>query len=277
MDTDLKGKTIVVTGGSGGIGGAIVETLLGEGAHVAIHAFRAVDRAHQLQQQHSQLPGRAIVVQADLTRETEAGRMFAEVRDQLGPPQVLVANAGDWPADDSPASDLPRERWDRTLAANLTSVFLTVQAFLQDVAQNGLVDPAIVVTGSTAGSFGEAGHADYAAAKAGLMYGLVPSLKNEIVRTAPRGRINAVCPGWTITPMTEKFSGNEAAVARALQTIALRKFAIAQDIAHAVTFLASNRLAGHISGQTLFVSGGMEGRVLHAPDEIRIEDAIPQA
>ena len=124
--------------------------------------------------------------------------------------------------------------------------------------------------GSTAGHFGEAGHADYAASKSGLMHGLLASLKNEIPRIARLGRINAVCPGWTLTPMAEKFSANSESMVRALQTIPLRKFAKPEDVASAIVFLSSNKLAGHISGQTLFVSGGMEGRVLYRPDEIEL-------
>jgi len=116
---------------------------------------------------------------------------------------------------------------------------------------------------STAAVFGEANHADYAAAKAGMAYGLTHSLKNEIVRLAPLGRVNCVCPGWTDTPMAAGHTDDPAAVHRATATMALRKVARPEDIAAAIVFLTSDRLAGHISGAVLTIAGGMEGRLLH--------------
>jgi NAD(P)-dependent dehydrogenase (short-subunit alcohol dehydrogenase family) len=131
-----------------------------------------------------------------------------------------------------------------------------------------LVDPAAIIIGSTAGIFGEAGHADYAAAKAGLIYGLTRSLKNEICRLAPQGRVNAVSPGWTLTPVQGHLTADPDRLRRVLQTVPLRKVGRAHDVAKAVVYLASSHLAGHVSGQVLTVSGGMEGRVLYGPDEI---------
>src|SRR5262249_17114726 len=140
--------------------------------------------------------------------------------------------------------------------------------FFRSIVKHQMAEPAAVLIGSTAGMFGEAGHADYAAAKAGLTYGLARTLKNEIARIALRGRVNVVCPGWTATPLTQRFTENPERVRRALQTIALRKVARAHDVAMAVVYLASAHLSGHVSGQVLTVSGGMEGRVLYQPDEV---------
>jgi 3-oxoacyl-[acyl-carrier protein] reductase len=88
------------------------------------------------------------------------------------------------------------------------------------------------------------------------------SLKNEIVRVAPRGRANAVAPGWTYSPMT-RGELDEALVSRISRTMALRKVALAEDIAHAVVVLASDELSGHVTGELVTVAGGMEGRTLH--------------
>ena len=115
---------------------------------------------------------------------------------------------------------------------------------------------------------GEAGHADYAAAKAALTYGFVQSLKNELCRLTPRGRINVICPGWTLTPRVATVTQDHARMRRVLQTIPLRKIARPRDVAMAAVFLASDRLSGHMTGQVLPVSGGMEGRVLYQPEEI---------
>src|SRR5207244_11959463 len=128
--------------------------------------------------------------------EREADRLFAEA----GALDVCAAVAGIWPEEDVPVWELPLSRWEETVRANLTATFLTAREFLRGVAERG--HGSLVLVGSTAGLFGEAGHADYAAAKSAVVHGLLLSLKNEIVRAAPRARVNAVCPGWTYSPMT---------------------------------------------------------------------------
>jgi 3-oxoacyl-[acyl-carrier protein] reductase len=123
---------------------------------------------------------------------------------------------------------------------------------------------SLVLIGSTAGIFGEAGHADYAAAKSALVGGLLLSLKNEVVRVAPGARVNAVCPGWTGSPMTRSTLDDPAVLDRATRTMALRKSATPEDVAHQVVVLASDELSGHVTGQVVVVAGGMEGRLLRA-------------
>jgi NAD(P)-dependent dehydrogenase (short-subunit alcohol dehydrogenase family) len=150
-----------------------------------------------------------------------------------------------------------------TLRAVLDSAVLTCRAFLRHLAEMPRPAASIVLVGSTAALFGEAGHSDYAVAKAGLTYGLTLSLKNEIVRLAPHGRVNCVCPGWTRTPMAAAGLADPVAVTRAQATMALQKVAEPEDVAAAIVFLTSARLAGHLSGTILPVAGGMEGRLLH--------------
>jgi len=123
---------------------------------------------------------------------------------------------------------------------------------------------ALVLVGSTAGRFGEAGHADYAAAKAAIQGGLLLSLKNEAARLGPRVRVNAVAPGWTVSPMTRGMLADDD-VRRITRTMPLRKVATPEDVAAQVVMLASERLSGHVTGEVVTVAGGMEGRVLH-PD-----------
>jgi 3-oxoacyl-[acyl-carrier protein] reductase len=155
---------------------------------------------------------------------------------------------------------LSLERWEDTLRANLTSAFLTARGFLREVERNGHGN--LVLVGSTAGLVGEAGHADYAAAKSAVLHGLLLSLKNEIVRIAPRGRVNAVAPGWTESPMTRGLVDEEQ-IRRISRTMALRKVAQPEDVARQVVVLASDELSGHVTGQVVTVAGGMEGRVVH--------------
>lgn len=255
METGLAGKRVLVTGGGGGIGSACVRAFAAEGAKVAIHYRTSRARAEELALETGGVP-----LQADLTVEDEVERLFDAVERELGGVDVCAAVAGAWPRDDEPVWRLPLERWEATLRANLTATFLTARAFLRVVERSGHGN--LVLVGSTAGRFGEAGHADYAAAKAALQGGLLLSLKNEIVRIAPRGRVNAVAPGWTYSPMT-RGELDEALVTRISRTMALRKVAQAEDVARAVVVLASDDLSGHVTGELVTVAGGMEGRTVH--------------
>jgi 3-oxoacyl-[acyl-carrier protein] reductase len=200
--------------------------------------------------------GGGLAVGADLTEEAEVDRLF----DAAGSLDVCAAVAGIWPEEDVPVWRLPLERWEATLRANLTATFLTARGFLRGVERSG--HGSLVLVGSTAGLFGEAGHADYAAAKSGILHGLLLSLKNEVVRKSPLARVNAVAPGWTESPMTRGHVSEEQ-VRRVSRTMALRKVAQPQDVAAQVVILASPVLSGHVTGQVVTVAGGMEGRVVH--------------
>jgi 3-oxoacyl-[acyl-carrier protein] reductase len=265
MDTGLQDKVVLVTGASGGIGGAVARLLDREGATVVLHGHRNLGALTALQ---GELAGESLVVSGDLTEETEVEHIFRKAYDRFRRVDVVVANAGIWPEDDEPIHRMSLDRWNSTIATDLTSVFLCAREFFRVLERTKPEAAALVIVGSTAAVFGEEGHADYAAAKAGISYGLTRSLKNEIVRIVPQGRVNAVSPGWTLTPMSAAGLEDPAVVTRVLQTRALKRIARPEDIAQAIVFLASDRLAGHITGEILTVAGGMEGRLLHSPDEI---------
>jgi 3-oxoacyl-[acyl-carrier protein] reductase len=248
VETGLRGKRVLVTGASGGIGSACVRAFVDEGAEVVAHYHRGRERAEAL--------GDVQLVQADLTQEDEAEELFAEA----GELDVCAAVAGVWPREDVPLWELPLERWERTLRENLTATFLTARGFLRGVARRG--HGSLVLTGSTAGIVGEAGHADYASAKSAVAQGLLLSLKNEVVRVAPRARVNAVCPGWTASPMTRQELEDSTLVERVTRTMPLRKVALPEDVARQVVVLASDELSGHVTGQVVMIAGGMEGRTL---------------
>ncbi len=257
MDTGLDGCGVVVTGASGGIGAACARAFAAEGARVVVHYHRGEERAHAVAHEL----GGATVVQADLTDEAQVDGLFAEARDALGTIDVCAAVAGVYPGEDLPVWELGLDRFSRTLALNLTATFLTARAFLREARTTGA--GALVLVGSTAGRFGEAGHADYAAAKSAIQGGLLLSLKNEAARLGPRVRVNAVAPGWTTSPMTRGMLADED-VRRITRTMPLRKVAVPEDVAAQVVVLASERLSGHVTGEVVTIAGGMEGRVLHA-------------
>jgi 3-oxoacyl-[acyl-carrier protein] reductase len=251
----LAGKGVLVTGGAGGIGSAISRAFAAEGAMVAIHYRSSADAARSLAEEVG-----GVALPADLRVEEEADALVPNAVAALGRLDVAVANAGVWPRDDEALWELPLDRWEATLASNLTATFLTARGFLRHAAGTG--SGSLVLVGSTAGRFGEAGHADYAAAKGAIMSGLLLSLKNEAARIGPGVRVNAVAPGWTVTPMIGDKGLDADHVARVTSTMALKKLGRPEDVAAQVVVLASDRLSGHLSGEVVTVAGGMEGRVI---------------
>ena len=257
IETGLQGKGVVVTGASSGIGAACARAFAAEGSRVLVHFHRGEERARVLAAEI----GAVAIAQADLRVEADADRLFDKAREALGTIDACAAVAGVYPSDDLPVWALPLERWEETVRANLTSAFLTARGFLREVARTG--HGSLVFVGSTAGIFGEAGHADYAAAKSGILGGLLLSTKNEVARISTTARVNAVAPGWTASPMTRGLL-DDVIVERITRTMALRQVATADDVAAQVVVLASDVLSGHVTGQVVVVAGGMEGRVVHA-------------
>ena len=243
---DLAGQVALVTGGSRGIGRAVVRLLARAGADVAITCQSRVAEAELVAAEVRQLGRRAWVGAADLGDEAATTRLFADAAAALGALDIFVGNAGIWPPEDYALKEMPAERWQRSMRANLDAIFFSTRAALRQMKPGGRV----VLIGSTAGQRGEAYHADYAATK-GAMISLVKSL---CVECAPAITVNCVAPGWVDTEMcTEAFAdgGRE----RIAAGIPLRRVASAEDVAGPVLFLCSP-LARHVTGEILNVNGG---------------------
>src|SRR3712207_5730788 len=169
VDLGFRDAGVLVTGASGGIGAATARAFAAEGARVGVHYHRNRDAAEDLADEIG-----GVALQADLRDERAADALVPAAVEALGGLSACVANAGVWPSDERHVAELDLARWQSTIDANLTASFLTARAYLRHVYAAGA--GSLVFVASTAGEFGEAGHSDYAAAKAAIAYGLVRSL-----------------------------------------------------------------------------------------------------
>lgn len=270
MDTGLKDAVVLITGASGGIGGALAEVFAEEGAKLVLQGRSQFDALRTLVNDEG-WGDRALCLRFDVGDRAATFDAVRKAVDHFGRIDVCVANAGVWPEPDVPFHHMSEERVRSTVDTNLLGAAWTAQAFLDQLERKGpRADgrgAALTFIGSTAGRFGERDHADYSMTKAGMI-GLLRTLKNEIVRLDPYGRVNVVEPGWTVTPMARAALEDDDAVRRVVQTLPLHQMGRAVDIARAVAVLSSPLLSRHTSGEILTVSGGMEGRVLWTPDQI---------
>jgi 3-oxoacyl-[acyl-carrier protein] reductase len=268
MESGLQDRVVWITGASGGIGRATAERFAEEGARLLLHAGRRLSALRAFAERLG-IGERCLCVEGDVSDAAAVEAAAAEGRRHFGRIDIVVANAGVWPAQDRPLHELSDARIREVVEINQFGPLFTARAFLRQLAEGPARHDgaSICLVGSTAGRFGERGHIEYAATKAALL-GLLRTLKNEIVQLDRRGRVNLVEPGWTHTEMTKGTLSNDSMVRRALQTMPLRQVARADDIANAIVFFSSPSLARHLSGQTLTVAGGMEGRVLWSGDDI---------
>jgi 3-oxoacyl-[acyl-carrier protein] reductase len=243
---DLTGQTALVTGGSRGIGRATTLLLAQAGADVALTFFSRAGDAEAAVRDIEKLGRKAYSFGGELADPAVVVQVMSEVQRGLGKLDIFVANAGIWPPDEVSLAAMPRERWRRTMEANLDSVFLTTRAALRLMGPGGRV----VIVSSTAGQRGEAFHADYAATKGAL----ISLTKSLAIECAPDVLVNCVAPGWVDTEMSHPAFGQDNR-ARISRSIPLQRIATAEDIAGPILFLCSE-LARHITGEVLNVNGG---------------------
>jgi 3-oxoacyl-[acyl-carrier protein] reductase len=242
---DLTGRTAIVTGASRGIGRAVALALAGAGATVVAGARG--DNAASTAAEIVAAGGQAIALPLEVTDPASVQAVVEATIERFGRVDVLVSNAGI--ARDQLLLRMKREDWDAVIATNLTGAFSCAQAVAKPmVKQRG---GRIVFVGSVVGQMGNAGQANYAASKAGLV-GFAKSLARELA--SRRVTVNVVAPGLIDTDMTRAVG--EAARAAWEQGIPLGRLGSPEDVAAAVTFLASDA-AAYITGQVLAVNGGL--------------------
>jgi len=274
LETGLKGKTVLISGASGGIGSEIVRGFDREGSRQVL-TYLADERGKiEIEQLQETLTGDYITFPADLATEQEVEALFKKAEETYGRIDILVACAGVW-SDTKNVADRTLEEWNRTFQLNSTADFLLTRGFFRNLRKYKGDNASVVYIGSTAGMIGEAYHHDYAATKSAIIYGLTQSLRVEILDYAKRGRVNAVCPGWCATPIHKDNLKDKQFIHRITATIPLRKLASPKDIAKAVLYMASDELSGHVTGEVLSVSGGMNGRLLHGDLKPITEDLKP--
>jgi len=246
LNLDLSGRSALVTGGSRGIGEAICLRLAEAGAAVTVAAGRDTARAGAVADSIRGAGGSAVVVTGDLSDPATAARYVDAAVDAFGGLDILVNNAGIW--EEAAAEAFTPEFVRRTLGVNLESAFWLCREAVPKLRRSEA--GRIVNISSTASLLGEPLHAAYAASKGGLD-ALTRSLAVEL---GPEGiTVNSVAPGWTYTEMAEEVLNSDAGRAL-IQSMPLRKVAMADDVAYAVAFLCSD-WAGHVSGVTLPVEG----------------------
>ncbi len=244
--TDLTGKTALVTGATGGIGGAIATALHKAGATVALSG-RQQDK---LEAFAKELGERAVVVPCDLASREQVGKLIDEAVKALGGRlDILVNNAG--LTKDNLFMVMKDEQWDDVIAVNLTSTFMLMRAGSRHMVRSKSGYGRIINISSVSGIIGNPGQGNYAASKAGMI-GMTKSLAREV---AARGiTANCIAPGFIKTAMTNAL--NEKQTAEIMGAIPAGTFGTPEDIAAAALYLASDG-ARYVTGQTLHINGGM--------------------
>ncbi len=243
----LQGKTAIVTGGSRGIGKAIALKLAKEGANIVVNYTRSADKAEAVVAELKELGVDALAVQADVSKADDVKNLLDATTKSFESIDILVNNAGI--TKDNLLIRMKEEEWDDVLNINLKGAFLTTKLIGKKMMRQK--SGKIINVTSVVGIMGNAGQANYAASKAGLI-GLTKSSAKEF---ASRGiNINAVAPGFIATEMTDALGKDM--LDNYEKTIPMGKLGEPEDIANAVVFLSSEE-SKYITGQVLVVDGGI--------------------
>lgn len=240
---NLAGKNALVTGASGGIGGAIASALAAQGARVALSGTRV----EALQALAAKIGERALVAPGDLADAAATEKLFKDAEAALGQVDILINNAG--LTRDGLALRMKDEDWQKVIDVDLTAGFRLARAAMRGMMKRRW--GRIIGITSIVGVTGNPGQANYAAAKAGMI-GMSKALAAEV---ASRGiTVNCVAPGFIATPMTDALSDEQKN--KLLGAIPAGRLGVSDDVASAVVYLAGEE-AAYVTGQTLHVNGGM--------------------
>lgn len=255
VSLSLAGRTALVTGGSRGIGAAIVRMFVDAGARVVFNWQRAEAEAAALVRACGE--DRCTAMRAGLASPADAAALVERAVQQLGRLDILVANHGIWPPDDVPVDAMTDAQWRTTVGVNLDAVFgLVKHAVAQMKRQPPAADTGVrgrvVLISSTAGQRGEAFHCDYAATK-GALISMTKGLATELARDAIL--VNCVAPGWVRTDMSIPALEDPELGPRALKTIPLGRVGTPEEIAAPTLFLCTDH-ANFITGEIVNVNGG---------------------
>ena len=245
MNLGLADKVAIVTGGSRGIGKAVISMLASFGAHVVVNYVRdetAATATVNLAQSHNV---KAIAIQADVSKLDDAERLLQETVEHFGRVDFLICNAGIW--EGAPVESISEELWEKSLDINLKGTWSVCRAAVPVMKQQRF--GRIVIVSSTAGQRGEPNFSNYAASKGGQI-SFTKSLAPEL---GPFGIVvHCVAPGWVETEMTTDALADAESI---IKGIPVGRVATPEDIAGAIVFLCSN-WANHITGEVLNVNGG---------------------
>ena len=243
----LEGKVAIVTGASRGIGKAIAQQFIAQGAKVAFTYRSSAEAAAALEKELSAGGGTVKGFQSDAASMTDAERLVGEVVEAFGTVDIVINNAGI--TDDTLLMRMTEEQWDRVISVNLKSCFNLTNAVMRTMLKAR--SRSIVNISSVVGVQGNAGQANYAASKAGIL-GFTKSVALEL--GSRNIRCNAIAPGFIETEMTAKLDANTVQGWR--DAIPLKRGGTPEDVANLCVFLASD-MSAYITGQTLNVDGGM--------------------
>jgi len=241
----LKDKVVLVTGGSRGIGAGIVKELAGQGANVAFTYRSSGTQANELIDSLEVEDNQVRSYQSDASDATQAQVLVKQVLEDFGTLHVLVNNAGI--TRDTLMLRMSEEQWDEVIRNNLTSVFHMTKQVIRPMMRNR--QGSIINLSSVVGMMGNAGQANYAASKAGII-GFTKSIAKEI--GSRNVRCNAIAPGFIETEMTDDLKNKEDY----LKSIPMQRFGTVREVADVVLFLASD-LSNYVNGQVISVCGGM--------------------
>ena len=242
---ELVDKTALITGATGGLGGAIAKALHRQGATVAISG-RQLDKLELLA---AELGGRVVVCPCDLARKEEVAKLIDVASAKLGRLDILVNNAG--LTRDNLFMVMKDEQWEEVIAVNLTSTFMLMRAAARAMMRAKTGYGRIINISSISGIMGNPGQGNYAASKAGMI-GMSKSLAREV---ASRGiTVNCIAPGFIKTPMTDALTDKQTTSIK--EAIPAQRFGTPDDVAAATVYLASLE-AAYVTGETLNVNGGL--------------------